>query len=209
MKTDALPTDDGRRTWDRQPGETAAAFAAFVVYLDAGPGRTLAAAYRKHRGKPDALRPSGRFEAWARDHDWKGRADAHDLHLRREKVRAFVALDIGEQLDEFRADMAHFADEQIRLSRQLIDIAQQMTERYLRRFDDPDFYPSARDVRQLALAARDIGEHSINAKGAALGVDQMLRWMQDGAPMGFAADIGAPPSRAGARRSLLPKKGEA
>ena len=200
--------EDDREMWDRQPDETAAAFAAFGVYLDLGPGRSLAAAYRKHRGKPEALKPSGRFEAWARHHDWKERADAHDLHVRREKVRAFVALDLCEQLDELRADTVHSANELARLGHLFLEAAILMTERYLRQFEDPDFCPTARDLRQLALAAQQIGVHAVEMKGTAIGVHQLLEWMTTGFPMEFES-IDARPDRAGARRSLLPKKGEA
>ncbi len=90
------------KDWERQPGESEKAYAAFVVYRDLGPGRTFEEAARLvypsrdrvtagqaegERGATVGQRsgntkraPSGRVRAWASSWDWQWRAAAWDLH---------------------------------------------------------------------------------------------------------------------------------
>lgn len=67
-----------RKPWDKRESETATAYGAFVTYLELGPDRTLLAAYRSHRDKPDAQHVGGHFTRWSSSHDWVRRAQAHD-----------------------------------------------------------------------------------------------------------------------------------
>ena len=69
--------------WDRQPGETPKAFAAFCIYRDLPAiDRSVAAAWgRKIGGK--------QWERWCTSHDWVNRAAEHDSDLasrRRERM---------------------------------------------------------------------------------------------------------------------------
>ena len=69
--------------WNRQPGETAKAYAAFLVYRDLPAiGRSVAAAWgRKKGGK--------QWERWCTIHTWLDRAAEHDSDLafrRRERM---------------------------------------------------------------------------------------------------------------------------
>ena len=195
MKTDTpasvRPADDGRRVWDRQPGETAPAFSAFTTYLDLGEGRTVAAAYRLHRGKPPTVRPSGRFVAWARAHDWHARADAYDLHVRRERIAAFVALDLTEHLDIARLEAVDLATAEAAHSRRLLARGERMIERFTERIESPEYAPTVREIKDVLLTAKTLGEHAINSKGVALGLHQILGLLTGETPLDLSADASA------------------
>ena len=69
--------------WNRQPGETAKAYAAFLVYRDLPAiGRSVAAAWGRKKG--------GKYwERWCTIHNWLDRAAEHDSDLasrRRERM---------------------------------------------------------------------------------------------------------------------------
>ena len=75
--------------WDRQPGETAKAFAAFVFYRDLpAADRSVRAALES--GRKGAARGTHRgWQRWAARYDWRGRAGAADTDLaarRRERM---------------------------------------------------------------------------------------------------------------------------
>lgn len=67
------------KPWDRQPGETGKAYAAFRAYLDLGEGRSIQAAWEAKNGTEK--QPSGAFCAWAADNNWLDRASDYDTHL--------------------------------------------------------------------------------------------------------------------------------
>src|SRR5262249_13729898 len=79
--------------WERLPGESPRAYAAFCLYRDLGPRRSLDAASRGYHhppppggdGKPTARRPraSGRIRQWAQRWNWGARARAWDQELGR------------------------------------------------------------------------------------------------------------------------------
>ena len=84
-----------RKPWERQPGETAKAFAAFLLYRDMpAVDRSVAAAWgRKIGGK--------QWERWCAAHDWVNRAAEHDSDLasrRRERME--------KELDRAKDDAA-------------------------------------------------------------------------------------------------------
>ena len=76
--------------WERWPGESDAAFSAFVIYRDLGPQRSLdAASTRYHaRNQPPPAQSdgtgrknkkcSGQIRTWANRWDWRARAAAWD-----------------------------------------------------------------------------------------------------------------------------------
>ncbi|TAL08417.1 MAG: hypothetical protein EPO02_13110 [Nitrospirae bacterium] len=69
--------------WGRLPGESSQAFAAFVIYRDLGPHRSLDKAYKVR--KPDAAKFSGIWSDWQAEHRWLERAQAYDDHCDAEK----------------------------------------------------------------------------------------------------------------------------
>jgi len=85
--------------WERQPGESSKAFAAFRVFRDLGPRRSVAEAYRQKTGRVHARQASGNWNAVATRWLWQERARAWDDEqdrVRREKQLAAQA-EMGER----------------------------------------------------------------------------------------------------------------
>ena len=79
--------------WSQLPNESAAAYAGFTAYADLPPGqRTITAAYRALKGKPDdeSVKPPGYFGAWTSKYRWRERAAARDQIFNRLAVVAPV-----------------------------------------------------------------------------------------------------------------------
>ena len=79
--------------WTQLPNESAAACAGFTAYADLPSGqRTITAAYRSLKGKPDdeSAKPPGYFGAWAKKYRWRQRAAARDQIFNRLAVVAPV-----------------------------------------------------------------------------------------------------------------------
>ena len=73
-----------RKPWEKQPSETAKAYAAFLLYRDLpAVDRSVAAAWGRKKGRK-------RVERWCTAHDWVNRAAEHDSDLasRRRERRA-------------------------------------------------------------------------------------------------------------------------
>lgn len=68
----ATPVDLGLRPYDPRGDETAAAFRAFAIYRNLGPGRTVAQVAKLLERNPSNL------EKWCTRHDWVARAAAFD-----------------------------------------------------------------------------------------------------------------------------------
>lgn len=66
--------------WERRPGETAKAYAAFCVYRDLGPSRSLEKA-----AQAMGYKSRKNFSVWHSKHEWVKRAEAYDEYLERRK----------------------------------------------------------------------------------------------------------------------------
>jgi hypothetical protein len=74
--------------YERQPGETAKAFAAFTCFRDLGPERSVLKAYQQKTGKKHAKQATGVWNGWATAYNWHERAAAWDSHLDRQTREA-------------------------------------------------------------------------------------------------------------------------
>jgi hypothetical protein len=74
--------------WERQPGETDAAYRAFCAYRDLGIDRSLNAAYVSTLAAPADKRAPGYWAAWSSEHRWVVRASAYDDYIEAELRRA-------------------------------------------------------------------------------------------------------------------------
>lgn len=68
---------EGMPPWEQWPNESARAFAAFCLYRDLGPNRSLVNAYRLQKGCERAT-ISGCWSRWRKKYYWKDRAKAFD-----------------------------------------------------------------------------------------------------------------------------------
>ena len=80
--------------WDRQPGETPKAFAAFCIYRDLpAVDRTIVAAVAQHR-KQGGKTTERNWETWASRYNWRERGLASDSDLAsRRRIRRAAALE--------------------------------------------------------------------------------------------------------------------
>ena len=162
--------------WDRLPGESARAYACFARYRDAGPSRSLAAAYRQETGKKQAGNPTGQWTGWYAAHDWKDRATAYDAHLELQARQEREA----EHLREIEA----FRDRQRRMATDTLESTLLLLERANERLDALD--PA--DISAAALpsyfrAAVSIAAAATDAEASALAVTELLALLEtDRAP---------------------------
>ena len=92
-------------TFDQQPRETNKAFAAFKIYLELGPERSLVAVagkVGKHRTQ---------LERWSKKFDWPARVQAHTAHLEDIERRTAEALAVQAGTDWAKRQEQHREDE--------------------------------------------------------------------------------------------------
>ncbi len=126
--------------WERQPDESAKAFAAFECYRMLGPDRSLQAAWEKHYARPGTLRARtrkgreeaglvvGYFRRWYKRWRWAERAAAWEEEV--------TALARDQELDrELKARLAEQEEElrQRKLMREEARAARAVARRLLRR----------------------------------------------------------------------------
>jgi hypothetical protein len=68
--------------WDRQPGESEAAYRAFCAFRDMGADRSVLEAFRQSEGKVGAKQATGRWNKWVKDHRWYERVRDYENHPR-------------------------------------------------------------------------------------------------------------------------------
>lgn len=93
-----MPNKKTDQSWERQKGESAQAFEAFLTYLELGPERSLHAVGQR-LGKSRGL-----MERWSSANHWVERCRAWDNHLQQEARRAAVAQ--VRQMNKRHANMA-------------------------------------------------------------------------------------------------------
>jgi hypothetical protein len=109
--------------FEQQPRESAKAFAAFKLYLDIGPERSLAAVGEK-LGKSKVM-----MEKWSRKYDWPARVAAHAGHLavvEREAAEAVArekGVDWAKRYDELR-------ESEWKARSELVDLAWEVIRRW-------------------------------------------------------------------------------
>lgn len=101
--------------WDRLLRESSKAYAAFCIYRDLGPRRSMDEASRIYHGKapplgnapPTGRRPeaSGQIRRWAERWNWAARARAWDQEL--ERLKQKKQLDAVEEMTERHVKEAH------------------------------------------------------------------------------------------------------
>lgn len=97
-----------RQPWERRPGETQKAHAAFLEYLRLGYGQRSLSKVGERSGKSRGYERV--LQRWSSQHDWTARADAYDARelaeeqasreQRRERLRARALADADEMYDE-------------------------------------------------------------------------------------------------------------
>lgn len=117
-----MPEYEGR-PWDRQKGESEAAYRAFLAYRDLGPGRTREAAYATTYGHGGGTKkaPAGQFTKWCDEHRWVDRCRHWDNHLQAERDRA-----AAERAREWERRRLDDLEDNFRVARLLREKAEKM-----------------------------------------------------------------------------------
>ena len=78
--------------WERMPDEGPKPWAAFNVYLQLGPNRTVDQTWRLMSGEPleSVRRATGRYQTWASKWGWLARSLAWDEYIAAEARRAMI-----------------------------------------------------------------------------------------------------------------------
>jgi hypothetical protein len=94
-----------KELWERLDNEPERAYRAFECFLTLprDTTRTVVAAYRRHTGNAEALKPSDTWTRWSRDFAWRERAAAYDAYLeglRREAYERAIQEEAAQQARE-------------------------------------------------------------------------------------------------------------
>lgn len=79
--------------WERRPDESGEAYAAFIIYRDCGPARSLDGSYRqsgkgRKTGASAPTRAPGTWRGWHKTYEWVSRARAWDARLDQARLGA-------------------------------------------------------------------------------------------------------------------------
>lgn len=121
-------TPPPENSWDLQPGETSKAFAAFRVYLELGPQRTIQVAFKQARGiKSNEYVVDGTFLEWSRKFSWVKRALEFDAHMAR-VFDAKVAAEREKEATKWEKRREKIREEEYKLSERLRTVANRMLD---------------------------------------------------------------------------------
>jgi hypothetical protein len=148
---------DRTREFERLPRESAKAYAAFKVYLDAGPQRSLEMVSRK-LGKSKAL-----MERWSRRYDWVGRVAAYGAYVAEVERRAIEQAAVQNAV-EWQKMLEPLRREAWSEAEKAIEMVREARERWVKSGRAPGFEGMA---RMLELAFK--------LKQFAAGVDGNVR----------------------------------
>lgn len=133
--------------FERQPGETEKAFAAFNIYLNLGPTRSLSQV-TKLMGK-NTRRP----EIWSRKFDWTSRVQAYTAHLARIERETAEAMVRSKSVDWLKRQHQQ-RDDEWDVRNELIETAREALRRWKSR---PDRCGSLEGIARLLELASKLG----------------------------------------------------
>lgn len=156
------------RAYERQPGESDTAFAAYKLYRNLGPGRTLremaAVFYHQPEYRASTKRVPGRVKSWSATFEWADRAreaDARDDRIRREAVELYSL----DRLAERSSRVEDLRDLNLRNEEKAAELETKFLERAERQLAE---LPLAATKNPVADAAR---LHKISTRSEPTKVD--------------------------------------
>jgi hypothetical protein len=138
--------------WEQLPGESSKAYAAFCLYRDQGPQRSIEAASRAYHDRglqhgeaahaQRKRRASGQIGRWAQRWNWSARARAWDEEL--ERVRRQKQLEAVEEMAE------RHAKEALMLQNKAVERLRQLRPEELKPRDALTYLVEAAKLERLA-----------------------------------------------------------
>lgn len=114
-----MAEQDDLRPWDRQPGETSKAYAAFCVYRDQGESRTV-------RTTAEALAKSDNLiKGWSAKNNWVSRAAAWDSMPGKAVAEAYA--DMARRIASQHEDLSTALMEKLRKNVDLLPVGKDPT----------------------------------------------------------------------------------
>lgn len=153
-------------SWEKFPRESAKAYAAFVIYRNMGPGRSLIAAFKhSHAGAKSA---SGQWTRWCGAFDWRRRAEDYDIWYEREQRR--------EREKEHAEELRSYRNRQKTLAQVTLAAATALLQKAGARLAkvEPDEIP-AKNLGSIFRSAALLANASTEAEGVALSVGDLLQ----------------------------------
>lgn len=152
-------------TWEMQPGETPKAFAAFCVYRDMGPERSIEGVAQKCTKSVSLMR------RWSEGNQWASRAAAYDAYMDSVRRGGY------EEAERSAACRAYL--ERVRTSAAEVLAAGQLclkiAARSLKAYQDlPPETLTPSDASGLIRAGVAAVDYGINAEAVALGLSETL-----------------------------------
>ncbi len=160
--------------WERQPDESAKAYAAFCLYRDIDvKSRSMLAAYRMQAGKEAANSLSGMWIIWSTSYRWTERVRAYDVDQEQKARKVREA--------QHAADLEQYRTRQLQLSRVGMAAAIKLLSKSVKRLDElseaeikPGMLPA------FFRAAAHVAEVSGDAEATALGLQELTALLEDG-----------------------------
>ena len=138
--------------WERREGETPKAFAAFCVYRDMGPKRSLEKAWREQNGNKTGAMP-GFWRDWSAKYNWGRRVDLYDEHLSGVSVQSVedgIRQDRIAYRDTVKREAAAFAEAAVKMRQKAEKLADEaIASQILARASS--VWEKARQVEGMAL----------------------------------------------------------
>lgn len=187
-----------RQPWERQPGESARAYAAFCVYLNLGPQRSIQKAFEA-KSAPDApqKRPvNGTWKAWCSRFRWTERTNDYSLYLEL-IARQEREAEHNKELEAYRARQKHLAQATTDSAMKLVNLANQKIEELQKAYDDWKARLEAAEtpaeraeirrndpINLLSIpnwirAAASVAQVATDAESQALAVNELLHMLED------------------------------
>lgn len=168
-----------RPVWERMEAESARAYAAFAIYRDAGVFERSIKLVQEQIG----LKTPRHLQKLSVRFSWVERATAYDSYLDA-KNRVENEADHSEQLEAFRAEQLKSSRRSFEIAGLMYDVAEEELKRVRtrqiakKRGDEGVEMPKG--LASLVRAAAFVATAGSQAKANALGVEKLLKLLDDG-----------------------------
>lgn len=193
--------------WAQLDNEPGVAYAAFLIYRNLGPQRSIVEAYRQYTGDAEHTQPSGRWNHYSRDYAWQERARAYDRHLDAARVRG-----AAKAAERSGASMtSKWANRRDEVAERLYSLGASLLDKAATLSKFPVHQEStSSDGKTVVIEPADPKQHSIAATIAWKAQNILLTALAEGAAIAAATEkVGSSPAVTNAAQEEANRKLEA
>jgi hypothetical protein len=147
--------------------ETSKAFAAFTIYRDLGPGRSIDAGYNKATSKVG--RANKVWADWSTKYQWVERAKLYDTYIA-EQRRKRLEVEHTAELEEYRKELARSSRASLQAGQRMLKMAIEK----LQAMEKNKEQPPSKSLPAFVKAANDTITSAMDGWGMALTVDELM-----------------------------------